>query len=92
MWYNCDDYWVADIHDDGYSFHDKYETWANITDFSDTSWYAAYESNNEAYQDYLDRPSYNDSDNDYDWDYDSDYDWDSDSDWDSGDTDWDSDW
>lgn len=92
LWYNCDDYWVADIHDDGYSFHDKYETWANITDFSDTSWYAAYESNNEAYQDYLDRPSYNDSDDDYDWDYDSDYDWDHDSDWDSGDTDWDSDW
>ena len=93
LWYNCDEYWIADIHDDGYSFHDKYETWANITDFSDTSWYAAYESNNEAYQDYLDRPSDNyDNDNDYDWGSDSDFDWDSDSDWDSGDTDWDSDW
>lgn len=90
LWYYGSDYYIGSNYEDIYSFTDEYSTYWNVAAFEDTSWYSAYESNNSAYQSYLDSQS--SYDDDYDWSSDDDWDWDSGSDWDSGGSDWDSDW
>ncbi len=87
LWYSDSDYRAGSIGDDIYGADEYLDTW-NPSGFESTSWYHSYESNESAYQRYLDEAA-NDS-NDYDSD--SDYDWDSGDSWDSGDTNWDSDW
>lgn len=90
LWYYGSDYYIGSNYEDIYSFTDEYSIYWNVAAFEDTSWYSAYESNNSAYQSYLDSQS--SYDDDYDWSSDDDWDWDSGSDWDSGGSDWDSDW
>ena len=92
LYYNEDNYSLGNDYIDIYSYTDEYSYTWNPTNFEDTDWYSNYESNIDAYDDYVN--SYDDYDYDYDYDYDDDYDWDWDSgsDWDSGGSDWDSDW
>ena len=98
LWYHDGYYFAGTDYIDIYSYVDEYSTEWNATDFSDTEWYSEYKSDYDAWQDWVEKPSwdsgssYDDDDYDWDYDYDSDWDWDSGSDWDSGYSDWDSDW
>lgn len=91
LWYYADDYSAGD----NYNNLDTYINNSSIpsADFENTNWYKSYESNEEAYKDYINQNKYdNDSNDGPNWGSDSDYDWDSIDSWDSGDTDWNSDW